>query len=107
MPRRARPVSRESASERFLLLVPYSSADGVAGGGRPRRLGPVLHALGLTATTPSSSTTYVVSQGAEKGRPARLEGRLVLGPQGEVAECLIGGEVLKVGEGWVSAPRKK
>jgi predicted PhzF superfamily epimerase YddE/YHI9 len=67
-------------------------------------LGPVLHALGLTSTKSSSRTTYPIAQGAEMGRPAHLTGTLVTDAAGKVAECLIGGEVRKVGEGWVAVP---
>lgn len=69
-------------------------------------LGPVLHALGLTSSQPTSRTTYPIAQGAEMGRAAKLTGTLVTDAAGKVAECLIGGEVYKIGEGWVAVPSR-
>jgi predicted PhzF superfamily epimerase YddE/YHI9 len=67
-------------------------------------LGPVLHKLSLTSSKPSSTTTYTIAQGAEMNRPSVLIGQLVTDAEGKVAECSIGGEVHKVGEGWVAVP---
>lgn len=37
-------------------------------------------------------------------RPSVLIGQLVTDAEGKVTECSIGGEVHKVGEGWVAVP---